>query len=259
MVIKKNLSTDAEREYIDYINQGLGYIKQDLDKQIVNFSEDTINNLFLEIHASAENSLYKELSIIVCLQEHAQEKEAYYYNKQDQSYNYDSLKYALRWLCALLVLGFLLYFIIVFYDRPKSKELDDLITRLGDFGINITRCSKNYPGFRGSSVHHYLEIKDFIHFKTYGQSVIARGLLKQTYQVHSDLYGWIKWSLVITGSFILFVISELFSCVRNIFGPNYKVKFEAWKLIHQRLLEAEIDLRKEMEYPSFSAVKRRKK
>ena len=253
-MIKKNLPIHTKSGFIEHI-------KQIIDMQILSFSEDTIDKILLEIHTFAKDKLYDEYNITTRLLSYVHDKKTYYYSKQNQSYNYDVLKYIIRWVCALVALGLFLYFIIVYYELPKEKELTDLIARLETFGINITRCSKRYMGYKNTSTHYYLEVsvnKDLSQLKVYDQYVIVRDLFKQVCQVHSDLYGSVKWLLIITGSCIFFVIKELFDHIRNFFRPNYKQRLETLVFIEQRLCQAQACLMQKMGDPFLSKVKRKK-
>ncbi len=215
-------------------------IKLAIDKQILNFSEKEMDDLLVRIHNFAEDTI-DEFTIIARLLVHADAQRTYYYNKQHQSYNYDALKYVIRWLCVLAVLGLLLYFIFVWYELPKNNELADLIKKLETFGITVTRCSKHSY----HSTSYYLDVSVSKDLNEY-QYIIAKNLFKQACKVHGDIYGWIQWSLIITSVFICLAIRESFDYIRNFLRPRYKQRFEAWDFIEKRLHETEESLAEEM-------------
>ncbi len=225
---KKNIQDLSTWEFIEHITENI-------DKKILSFSQDSIDKLLVEIHTFAQDKVFDELYIIGRVLDHVNRKKAYY-NKQ--VYNGDALKYIAGWLCAVIILGLILYFILIYYHFPKEKELNDFIKCLERFGITITKCSK--PAYRRT--HYYLEVSAVRKYLWQDDYWMIKQLLERMHKVHGALYGWIRSSIIIVSGSMLMAVNILFSCIRSWLRPYYKERLEALFSIEKRLRQAEDSL-----------------
>ena len=233
-------------EFIDETSEFIGKTIETLDKKILIFAEDQINNTIQEIHIFAEDrmSSYElatelEVCILEELVTEIDEKLAYYSQRQQQSYDYGAFKSAGKRLLIAAALCGLVCFIYTHYDLPKHKELDTIIEELKNFGITLKKCSEGW----GKGKSYYLEIsaeKDFT-IPLY-KSVRIKSLVKQAFELHKAIYGWIRWSLIIVGVFTYMCLHDAFSYIRTWLRPHYKLRYEKWCFIKDKLCEAQNNL-----------------
>lgn len=199
------------------------------DKQILSLSEDQIDGVIGEIHNFAQDEL-EEFTVLARLLVHCDEKRLHYFAKQQERYNYDYLRHVIIWVIVILILGSSLCYIIVYYDCSYREKLDAVIHDLRQYDIIVKQCQKG-PSFMRQ---YYFEVsvnRDLLE----NDYFVARNLFEQACQIHRELYGWIRRSIVIVGGFLWMAMCFCFEYLRKLFRPRYKEYHEQWCFLEYKL------------------------
>jgi len=211
--------------------QRLYFIEDDIEaieKDILIISQEKLDHLLNKISTYAQHDLI-EIDILNAFLTVIQERTEYYYQKQDQSYDYATIKSA---IILLILLGLLLYGFYLWQgdNLSKHQQLKILIEELKPYGITVKEHSKRYY----KHTKYWLEViltKDLDHY----QWIKAKKIIGQIYNLHSDIYGTNKWIFIIMFCGTMYIIKELFLKIRQCLKPRYKERYAKYTILENMI------------------------
>jgi hypothetical protein len=212
------------KEYLYFIQDDIKAIEED----ILTISPEKLNHLFNKISTYAQNDLF-EIHILNAFLAVIQEKKEYYYQKQDQSYDYTSLKSVIIFIITLGLL-FYAFYVLESDNSLKRDQIETLTKELEPYGVIVKEHSKRYY----KATTYWLQFIPTKNLTDY-QWIHAKKIIDHIYELHATIHGKIFWIFFIIFCGAWYSVKKLFFNIRQWLKPQYKKRYEKYATLENTI------------------------
>lgn len=203
-----------DKNYLYFIEDDIKIIKTN----ILAFSQTKIDHLFNKIASYGP----LEIGILNALLTIVQNQKKNYYQKQDLSRDHTQYKYIIGFTIILLILLISLYYWHL-TDNANHAKIQELIATLKPYGITVIEHSKRYY----KSTKYWLEIIPTQNLSDC-ELIKAKKIITQIHNLHANIYSKNKWIFMIIFSGIVYILSKLYSNIRQCLKPQHKEYYKKY-------------------------------